>query len=147
MGADVEENPRGTRVFKTRVSLLRLKFHHFNFFFLAFFKVTQCSIIQLELQCSSEFRFDPAFFFFFFLAPNRSSSVLPLFFVSSSDPSSVLCRQIVLPVSGLLFFKYQNWFLETRFFFLELDSTRLEIYLASYFPTHQVGIKSLILEF
>ena len=39
MGADVEENPCETRVYKTWVSFLRLEFHHFNFFFLAFFWV------------------------------------------------------------------------------------------------------------
>ena len=35
----MEENPCGTRVYKTWVSFLRLEFHHFNFFFLAFFWV------------------------------------------------------------------------------------------------------------
>ena len=40
---------------------------------------------------------------------------------SSSDHSSVLRRQIIGSSSGLFFFKYQNWVLETWFCFLDLE--------------------------
>ena len=67
--------------------------------------------------------------------------VLPLFFVlcqivdaahcSSSNRSSIVPLQFsVLRQIILWFFRYQNRVLETRFCFLELESIRLEIYLA-----------------
>ena len=147
----MEKNPRGTRVFKTRVSPFYFPsssscssnpgffFVHIwrsnrpigapTFFVLPLFIVPLqicsssnlssysssglCSIVQSKLQRSSSF-------------------VLPLFIIlrhyscSSSNRSS--CSS-----SSLFFFKYQNRVLETRFCFLELESIRLKIYLASYF--------------
>ena len=71
MGVDVEEDPHGTWV-----SLLRLEFHHFNyFFFLAFFLV-------LTQRSSSSSR--PIEALAFFLYSSSLRQIVPLFFVVRS---------------------------------------------------------------
>ena len=128
MGGDVEENPCGTRVFKTWVSLLRLEF---CFFFMQIWpNVLLLPRVQSKLQ--------------------RSSSILRLFvrsflcssafFVSSSRlfvlprcwrPNRLLRRCILLQV--LFFFKFnKNRVSKTWLCFLELESYRLEIYVAKF---------------
>ena len=157
MGANVEENPRGTRVFKTRVSLLRLEFH---FFFIAIFWVRPAFFVKIwRLQSSNIL---PLHFVFVLRCQIQSSNILPLHFVSvlrrQIVPPSILRHQIYYS-SSLLFFKFQvplffviksiilqvccsssSRFVVFQvpkssiwFCFLELESIRLEIYVASYF--------------
>ena len=123
----MEENPHGTRVFKTRVLLI-----------LPSILLSSSSVLLcVDLKTPIVQRSSPP------LRLCSSSSDCSSLYSSSSDHSS-LCSSssdlfffgsVVLQVPGLLFFKSQNRVLEIR----DLSSIIL--------PTHQVGIESLILEF
>ena len=141
VGADVEENPHGTRVFKTRVSpfyffllLPCVRFHlllRSSFFVLQHCK-SRDQIFQSPTQRSSSVRLTQISSPHVQLTKSslRSSSVLrsskrlfgsdlPLFFLCSSSDRS--CSILL-----------QNRVLETQFCFLELKFMRLEIYVASF---------------
>ena len=135
MASDVGKYPHGIWVFKTWVSLWKnitispsSSSHSSD---LAFFFIlrhcksedqiiqspTQRSIVQStssSLRSSSILRGSRSFLF---------RSILPLFFF----------RLFFLCSSDLFFFKYKNLALETQFCYLELESIRLKIYMASYF--------------
>ena len=74
VGADVEENPRGTQVFKTQVSLLRLEFH---FFFFTFFWVPSI-LLRADLTQRSSSSSRPIGAPTFFLTPSLRQ-IIPLF--------------------------------------------------------------------
>ena len=91
VGANVQENPRGTRVLKSWVSLLRLEFH---FFFLTFFKVPSI-LLRADLTQPSFSSSRPIGAPAFFLCSSSLRQIVPLFvsvlhlFVRSFPCSSV----------------------------------------------------------
>ena len=135
VGADVEENPRGTRVslfffsfFLACVSLFFFVLHS-SFFNATDLKTKSSNHLPSILPLLGSPRSThPAFnrpdrlfvLPLFFRAPNTSSDLF--FLCSSSDRSCfVLLQNRVL----------ETWS-KTRFCFLELKSIRLEIYMASF---------------
>ena len=143
----MEKYPRGTQIFHTQVSPFYFPSSSSHLFFLLHLssillrsstlqiwrldhpsahlvqssnqpdRLTQRSIVQSTRSShrSSSVLWSSKSFLF--------KSILPLFFFRSV----FLCSS-----SNMFFFKYKNRVLETRFCFLELKSTRLEIYVASY---------------
>ena len=169
VASDMKKNPRGTRVFKTRVSPFYFPSSSSHssdpgFFFVQIWRsnrpigaptffVLPLFIVPLQI-CSSSLFFVKSFFLFFLRSAFNRLIKAPTFFVLRSSSIHRSSSLFLFFVKSFFLFFFKSVFLQVPKSSLR-DSVllfRTRVYktqdLSSIiFPTHQVGIESLILEF